>query len=197
MSNLTRSRFESLLSNLDALTTQLRDDQQFDEADTIDEALVFLGVLRESDILVDDTLIDETPVDVNMETLRTLCLEMKFFQNQALILKTQTAENKIPLDDLRKRKIPDLMQSLGVKTATFTGLGRVQTAADLYASTKAGKKEDAMRWLRDCGYEGMIQETYNSSSLKALFRRLLVDGAAPPEDIFSVIPFVRASIVKA
>jgi len=54
-----------------------------------------------------------------------------------------------------------------------------------------------MQWLRDCGYEGMITETYNASSLKALLRRMLVEGVDIPDDIFNVAPFVRASIIKA
>jgi len=89
------------------------------------------------------------------------------------------------------------MESLEVKNATFEGVGRVQLASDLYASTREGKKDTAMRWLRDCGYEGMITETYNASSLKALLRRLMVEGAEIPDDIFNVTPFIRASVVKA
>jgi hypothetical protein len=54
-----------------------------------------------------------------------------------------------------------------------------------------------MQWLRDCGYEGMVTETYNASSLKALFRRQMAEGVLPPDEIFSVTPFIRASIVKS
>lgn len=43
----------------------------------------------------------------------------------------------------------------------------------------------------------MIKETYNSSSIKALFRRMIKEGTMPPEEIFNISPFVRASIVKA
>jgi hypothetical protein len=101
------------------------------------------------------------------------------------------------LDVIRTKKIPELMESMELRNVTIEGLGRVQLAADIYASTREGQKEAAMNWLRDLGYEGMITETYNASSLKALFRRLMVDGADIPEDIFNVQPFMRASIVKA
>jgi len=83
-----------------------------------------------------------------------------------------------------------------VKTITFEGLGRVQTATDLYANTREGQKDAGIQWLRDCGYEGMITEGYNASSLKALFRRMIGEGSDIPDDIFNVTPFVRASIVK-
>jgi hypothetical protein len=43
----------------------------------------------------------------------------------------------------------------------------------------------------------MIVETYNASSLKALFRRMIADGAEIPDEVFNVTPFIRASIVKA
>lgn len=192
----TVSQFETLVSNLDSMTSSLRDDQMFEEADTIEEAMLFLRLLRGTDLLTADPM-EEEPMTGDMSTLRELCVRMKDLQNQALDIKAQAASVRAPLDDLRLKKIPELMESLGVKTATFAGLGRVQTAPDLYASTRKGKKLDAMQWLRDCGYEGMISETYNSSSLKALFRRLLVEGSDIPEEVFAVTPFVRASIVKA
>jgi hypothetical protein len=99
------------------------------------------------------------------------------------------------LDDLRLKRIPELMDALEVKNATFEGLGRIQLASDLYCSTKAGQKDAAMQWLRDCGYDEMISESYNASSMKALVRRMIVDGVEAPE-FLSVTPFIRASIVK-
>ena len=134
---------------------------------------------------------------MSMDQLRSLCAEMKKLQEQKTDLETQEKAINSQLDELRLKKIPELMESLEVKNATFEGLGRVQLAADLYASTREGKKADAMQWLRDCGYEDMITETYNASSLKALFRRQLAEGIDIPEQIFNVAPFVRASIVKA
>jgi hypothetical protein len=196
VSNLTLSRFEGLLAKLDAGIGELRDAEFFDLADTLEDAILFLQVIRQFDILVDDTAPAE-PMTGSMETLRQLCVQMKELQNQALALKADAANVRIPLDELRLKKIPELMESLEVKTATFTGLGRVQVAGDLYASTRKGQKDAAMQWLRDCGYDDMIKETYNASTLKALFRRLLVEGGEIPDETFSVTPFTRASIVKA
>jgi NAD-specific glutamate dehydrogenase len=132
-----------------------------------------------------------------MDQLRQLCIDMRAEEAEKERLEEELKTVNIKLDTLRLKKIPELMESLEVKNATFAGLGRVQLAADIYASTVAGKKEDAMQWLRDCGYSDMITETYNASSLKALFRRQLKEGILPPDDIFTVTPFTRASIVKA
>lgn len=197
MSDLTLNMLESNMAALDSAVGELRDEQWFDLAETLEETLLFLRFLKNADLLMSVAEPDDAPMTGDMSTLREMCVAMKTLQNKALDLKAQAAEVKIPLDDLRLRKIPELMQHLEVKTATFQGLGRVQTAPDLYASTKKGKKPDAMQWLRDCGYEDMITETYNASSLKALFRRQLVEGVAIPDEIFNVAPFIRASIVKA
>lgn len=197
MSDLTLNMLESNMATLDSAVGELRDEQWFDLADTLEETLLFLRFLKNADLLLSAVEPDDAPVTGDMSTLREMCVAMKTLQNKALDLKAAAAEVKIPLDDLRLRKIPELMQHLEVKTATFQGLGRVQTAPDLYASTKKGKKPDAMQWLRDCGYEGMITETYNASSLKALFRRQLTEGVDIPDEIFNVTPFIRASIVKA
>lgn len=134
---------------------------------------------------------------MSMDRLRSLCVSMKDLQEQKDKLETQLAALNKALDLLRTKEIPELMESLGLKNATFDGIGRVQLAADIFASTREGQREAAMQWLRDCGYDDMIVQTYNASSLKALFRRQIAQGVEIPEDIFNVHPFIRASIVKA
>ena len=122
---------------------------------------------------------------------------MKELQDRKAVMDTEVTELNKAIDELRLRKIPAMMEELEVKNATFEGLGRVQLATDLYASTKEGQKEAAIQWLRDLGYENMVTETYNATSLKALFRRQLEQGIEIPDEIFNVNPFIRASIVKA
>lgn len=139
---------------------------------------------------------DEEDPKLGMEDLRAVCARMVVVQTQKAALEEQLAEVNKEFDRIRLNEIPQMMESLGVKNATFAGLGRVQTATDLYASTREGQKIAAMQWLRDCGYGDMITETYNASSIKAIFRAMIKEGAMPPDDIFSVTPFVRASIVK-
>lgn len=134
---------------------------------------------------------------MSMDELRGYCARMKELQGLKDKLETELSDINKELDVIRTKKIPELMESMELRNVTIEGLGRVQLAADIYASTREGQKDAAMTWLRDCGYEGMITETYNASSLKALFRRLMADGADIPEDIFNVTPFLRASIVKA
>ena len=129
--------------------------------------------------------------------LRSLVIEMRNLMDEKEKLEASLADVNKRLDDIRIRQIPTLMESLQIKNMTFEGLGRVQLASDLYVSTREGQKDKAMQWLVDCGHSNMITETYNASSLKALLRRMLVEGIEIPDDIFNVNPFTRASIVKA
>lgn len=133
---------------------------------------------------------------MSMETLRELCVEMRSWQAEKEQIEERLKIVNEQLDFVRLRKIPEAMEKLELRTATFEGIGRVQLAGDLYCSTISGRKAEAMQWLRDCGYEDMISESYNAASMKALIRRLLEEGTAAPE-FMSVTPFTRASIVKA
>lgn len=132
----------------------------------------------------------------DMQTLRGLCLRMQTLQEQKAELDEQSTVLNTELDHLRLKLIPDMMDALEMKNATFDGIGRVQLASDLYASTKAGKKNEAILWLRDCGYEGMVTTGYNATAMKALMRRMIEAGTETPT-FMTVTPFIRASIVKA
>ena len=134
---------------------------------------------------------------MDMNDLRATCVDMKALQDRKEAVEAQLTELNKALEIIRVQTMPSMMETLGLRNATFEGLGRVQLASDLHASTREGQKTAAMQWLRDCGYEGMITETYNASSLKALFRRQLTEGVDIPDAIFNVSPFTRASIVKA
>lgn len=135
-------------------------------------------------------------MSAQMLELRLLCEQMRAVEDRKEAIETELKAVNEELELLRKIKIPEMMAALELRNATFEGLGRVQLAEDIYASTRAGMKEEAMTWLRDLGYEDMISETYNASSLKALFRRMIKQGQPIDEKLFSVTPFTRASIVK-
>lgn len=139
----------------------------------------------------------------NMMDLRFKCEELRQLNAEKDALEERLTEINKRIDEVRMREIPPIMDSLQLKNATFEKFFpdgrscRVQLASDLFASTKEGQKGAAMQWLKDCGYEDMIQETYNASTLKALFRRLIEQGAEIPDEIFNINPFTRASLVRA
>ena len=133
---------------------------------------------------------------MTIEILRGQCARMEFLQRHKDLLENELSDINKELDLIRTKKIPELMETMELRNVTIEGLGRVQLTADMYVSTREGQKAAAMTWLNDCGYSNMITETYNASSLKALIRRMMVQGTEIPDDIFNVHPFVRASITK-
>jgi hypothetical protein len=190
---LTKNTRFQTIEGLNDLADGLEDAGDKDAAELLELAVLFIRAVPE-ELLSDEIVTEELPSD--MAGLRRLCEEMRNMQIKLADLKAQTTEVRIPFDIIRTKTIPETMEALEVKTATFTGLGRVQLAADLRCSTKKGEKFAAMEWLRDCGYQDMITEGYNASSMKALVRQMIVDGTEPPS-FLNVLPFTRASIVKA
>jgi hypothetical protein len=194
MSNILtkHARFE-VIEGLNDLASDLEESGNAEGAELLELAVLFVRAVPD-ELLSDTAFTEELPAD--MAGLRALCDRMRGMQIKIADLKAQQTEAKIPFDIMRTKTIPETMEQMEVKSATFAGLGRVQLAADLYCSTKKGEKPAAMAWLRDCGYNDMIAETYNATSMKALIRQLIVDGVEVPE-FLNVTPFVRASIVKA
>lgn len=99
-------------------------------------------------------------------------------------------------DYLRLIKIPTVWDERKIVIIKVTDIGRCNLTADIYASIKAGKKDEAYQWMRDTGREGLIQDAVNASTLKASIKASLKKGESWPDELFNVTPFTRASITK-
>lgn len=99
-------------------------------------------------------------------------------------------------DFLRLVAVPERFENEGVSNMKVEGVGRVQLAGDLYAGIVKGREERAFEWLGDNGRGDLVKQTVNSSSIKAVLKKMLAEGEEIP-DFFKAEPFTRASIVKA
>lgn len=99
---------------------------------------------------------------------------------------------------LAETLIPELMDEEGITNVTFDDIGRVTLTSDVYARIPKEKREGAWKWLREHKLGDIIVETINAGTLKATIKKLMKDPTKeqPPEDLFSVTPFSRASITK-
>lgn len=102
----------------------------------------------------------------------------------------------LALERIQLTEIPDAMAEADIRTVTFKGVGRLQMAPDVYVSFSE-HKEEAFDWLRDNGFSNCISETANASTLKAIFRKKIKEGEPLPDEIFKIVPFTRATLVKA
>lgn len=101
-------------------------------------------------------------------------------------------------DILRKVKIPEKMDEQGIETFRATGIGTVYLQDDLYTGIPADKKVEAYQWLRDNGHEDLIQETVNSSTLKAFLKEQMRNsGEVPPPDLIKAEPYTFAKLKKS
>ena len=129
-------------------------------------------------------------------TLNELIAAMDAVQKQKEVLEDQLKAVNKRFDFLRISKIPTKMDDEGVSNINITGVGRVSLTADMHVSIKSEMKENFYVWLRDNGRGDLLQETINSSTLKATVKGMFKGGQEIPEDLLNVSPFMRASITR-
>jgi hypothetical protein len=85
----------------------------------------------------------------------------------------------------REVMLPERMDNDQSKTFS-SDLNRITRTSRIFAGIRAGKQEDAFKWLRDNDFGSLIKETVNSSSLSSAAKELAERGFDMPEDIFNV-----------
>lgn len=100
-------------------------------------------------------------------------------------------------DFMRYTRVPEIMDAHDMESVRIEGVGRVYLLSDVNVSTKVGMKELAIDWLIENGFGDIVQETVNSSTLKAVIKKeVIAKGKEVPEEFFNVSPFTRAQITK-
>ena len=127
------------------------------------------------------------------ERLLEMAQKMRRLQANKEELESSLKEINKELDQLRLKDIPEFMAENDIRTITFDGIGRVQLAMDVYATML--DKEACYNWLRDNGYDGLIQPYVQPSTFKASVKEALKEGQEFPAELFKIDPFTRASIV--
>lgn len=126
-----------------------------------------------------------------------LAREMKKVGAQLDAMADAKTELQERYDFLRLQALPTRMEDEGLEVLKIDGVGRVSLTSDMWVSIPASMKDDAYKWLRESGHEGLIVPQVNASSLKSMIRKCIMDGVPIPSGIFKVQPYTRASITKA
>ena len=130
-----------------------------------------------------------------MNNIIEMARRMRALQEEKDEMDEKWKEITRELDDLRLKQIPEAMSEADIRTLTIEGIGRVQLAMDVYASIK--DKEAGYAWLEEHGYDGLLTTYVQPATFKAAVKEALKNGQEFPDELFSVTPFTRASIVKA
>lgn len=128
--------------------------------------------------------------------LRQLAFRYLDLRDKKDLLEAQLAEVNKEFDWVRITRIPEVMADADTKTVTYEGIGRVTLTADAYASIVRDKKEAAYQWLEDTGRGDIILPYVQPSTLKATLVRMMKKGEEIPEELFTVTPFMRATVSK-
>jgi len=100
-------------------------------------------------------------------------------------------------DVLRMRLIPDQIENEGlVSPVNVAGIGKIVISPDVQVSIKSGEQPQLFAWLRKRKLGDLIQDTLNSSTLKAFVKSRILKGQEIPKDFLNVTPLERASIRK-
>lgn len=129
-------------------------------------------------------------------TATELCRAMAKVREQKDDLEAEAAGVAREHEWLSKVAIPDKFAEDGIKNMNIDGIGRINLTADIYASVKAGKKEEAYQWLQDVGSGDLIQPSVPPSTLKAFLKGLVKKGEEVPDSLFNCTPYQMARITK-
>lgn len=114
-------------------------------------------------------------------------------------IKSQEAALKAKKEELRllqEELLPTKMNEEGVSTVNVTGVGRFTVTSVERVSVIGGKQPDLKAWLEENGYEGLIQDTINSSTLKAWVKERLQEGDEVPVELLNMHSFDRVTLTK-
>jgi hypothetical protein len=119
----------------------------------------------------------------------SLATALRYFHRLGEMLdRIETARKRLSDTEraLSYELIPAQMQAAGVSSITDAELGRrFGTSTRFSASILPETKPQAYDWLKDNGYENLIQPTVNSSALSAVAKSMIeTDGVELPPELF-------------
>lgn len=167
-----------------------------DKAAEVKQAMTVIGEFFKGKGQNPDLLDEQGNYKANITTLE-LMREFKAAKDFKEACDLLSKEAGRLYDYLRLAAVPERFEEDGIQNMKVEGVGRVQLAGDLYAGIIKGNEEAAFEWLGDNGRGDVVKQTVNSSSLKAILKKMIEKGEEIPAEMFKAEPFTRASIVKA
>ena len=122
--------------------------------------------------------------------LQELGAELKALKAAKKSASEELASVNKRIDKIARFDLPEEMSALEFEEVTIRGIGTLYVKADIYASVLAVNRDAAKEWLVENGYEDLITETINASTLKAWAKEFIKkNGELPPDEIFNITPY--------
>jgi hypothetical protein len=141
------------------------------------------------DFLLEDMENDEEPIVHVAEesgTLFEMALELEELKRELDELEARRKPAQARYDELRKKKIPDLMRAAGMINEKGKGSFTTATGAtifiknDVYAYVNKANEDQFFEHLEKTGNASLVKRTVHPGTLKAYARELLEEGAEIP-----------------
>lgn len=100
-------------------------------------------------------------------------------------------------DFLAENVIPERMDEEGFDTVKIAGIGRLQVKSDIRCVCPARNRDELAEWLRNHDHGTLVSTTVNASTLKAFVKEQMKEGGDYPDDLLTISPYSKASIVKS
>ncbi len=130
-------------------------------------------------------------------TLDRLVSEMLDHKSNLEELETLVKDVRTKYDEIRQRRLPDLMQELGMVRPdgkggfTHSSGAKIHLRLEVYAHYRKENEVDVFDWLKENGHGGLIRETLNAQTLKKWVKDRVQDGEPLPPQI-TVTPMTVA-----
>lgn len=155
------------------------------ECYNVGKLLENIGERLGNDALAKALAEDETP-----EVLARQFAALQELNEKAKAVKTEIGKT---FDWYRVVRGPERMDELGISSSKVPGIGRLGVTMDIRMSVR--DNEGLMLWLEESGRSDLIKQTVNTSTLKAVLRKMLKEDAEIP-GVVEVSPMARISITK-
>ena len=123
----------------------------------------------------------------------------EFIQAQKIGIKVKETGLKALKADLQliqEEVLPAKMEADGMTSIAVKGIGRLTVAPQFRASVKATHKHLMQEWLKEHGFIELVQETINSSTLKAWVKEQMEAGNDVPTDYLNLHSFDTVTLTK-
>jgi len=98
-------------------------------------------------------------------------------------------------DLLSQGFVPEYIDALGVDILTVKGQ-RLEVRNQMRVNRPAGNRQALHQWLIDHGFENMVTETVNPSTLKAFVKDAMENQLDFPGELLKIEPYRQAVLVK-
>ena len=113
------------------------------------------------------------------------------------VAESVVSDLKVIRDYLRFQAIPEKMDAENLQSMNIRGVGTLYLSEELLVSTKQAMGPALREWMKENGFEDLVVESINSSTLGGWVREQMREGQPVPDHLLNILPRTRAAVKGA